>query len=101
MFEARCKKRSCLFQTKLIFLCSPNNPTGTIITAEKFEAFFEKVPKNILVVVDQAYAEYVSASNYPKLLKRLVRESNLMVLRTFSKVYRFICKVTFGRFTVP
>jgi histidinol-phosphate aminotransferase len=74
-------------QTKMVFLCTPNNPTGTIVRAKEFEKFFAKVPKEVLVVVDQAYAEYVNDPEYPQLLKRLARESNLMVLRTFSKVY--------------
>ncbi len=77
-------------KTKLIFICNPNNPTGTIITKNEFESFMEKAaasaPKAI-VVLDEAYFEYVDDKNYPDGTKYLAKYNNLIVLRTFSKIY--------------
>jgi histidinol-phosphate aminotransferase len=73
-------------RTKLIFVCNPNNPTGTMVTAGELDVFLARVPDHVLVVVDEAYYEFVDDPAYPDTL-RYVREgmSNLMVLRTFSK----------------
>ena len=75
-------------RTKLVFVCNPNNPTGTIVTADEVEAFMEWVPDHVLVVFDEAYYELVDSEAYPDTL-RYVREGrgNVMVMRTFSKVY--------------
>jgi histidinol-phosphate aminotransferase len=75
-------------RTKIIFVCNPNNPTGTIVTAAEVEQFMAKVPKTVLVVLDEAYYEFVDSPEYPDSL-RYVREGrkNVLVLRTFSKVY--------------
>ncbi len=73
--------------TKIIFLANPNNPTGTMFTAREFDAFLACVPQHVLVVLDEAYAEYVERSDYSRAIE-LVREGrNVLVLRTFSKVY--------------
>lgn len=74
-------------KTKLIFLANPNNPTGTYFTAEEFTAFMVKVPSEVLVVVDEAYAEYVTTPDYPQPLKLLAKYKNLLITRTFSKIY--------------
>ncbi len=74
-------------KTALIWICNPNNPTGTMITDGELIDFLEKVPKDVLVIVDEAYAEYVSNSDYPNTLKLLKQYPNLMLLRTFSKIY--------------
>lgn len=74
-------------RTRLIIVCSPNNPTGSIVTTDEFVAFMAKVPESILVVLDEAYSEFVtdeSVVNGPSLLSRY---PNLVVLRTFSKAY--------------
>jgi histidinol-phosphate aminotransferase len=74
-------------RTKLIYLANPNNPTGTMFTASEFDAFFRRLPEHLVVVLDEAYYEYVERSDYSASLD-LVREGgNLLVLRTFSKVY--------------
>lgn len=75
-------------RTKVIFVCNPNNPTGTIVTAAEVEQFMAAVPAGVLVVFDEAYYEFVDSVEYPDSL-RYVREGrkNVMVLRTFSKVY--------------
>jgi histidinol-phosphate aminotransferase len=74
-------------KTKIIWLTNPNNPTGTIFAAEDFDAFMEKIPENVLVIVDEAYAEYVADRNFPDSLKHVRAGRNLIVLRTFSKFY--------------
>lgn len=72
---------------KLIFLANPNNPTGTMFTAGEFDAFIARVSANALVVLDEAYAEYVERKDYSRSIS-LVREGrNVLVLRTFSKIY--------------
>jgi histidinol-phosphate aminotransferase len=74
-------------QTNVIWLCSPNNPTGTYIPEKKLTAFLEKVPSDILVVLDEAYYEYVVADDYYDSVNLARRYENLIVLRTFSKIY--------------
>ncbi|MFQ3573116.1 MAG: histidinol-phosphate transaminase [Thermodesulfovibrionales bacterium] len=73
--------------TKIIFIANPNNPTGTMNKKDEFGAFMKKVPDDLLVVVDEAYYEYVLDKNYPDTLKYLAKGKNLLILRTFSKAY--------------
>ncbi|KNF07979.1 histidinol phosphate aminotransferase apoenzyme [Gottschalkia purinilytica] len=74
--------------TKLIWLCNPNNPTGTMFTEEKLLNFLSKVPKDVIVVYDEAYNEYVTSDEYPKnSIELLKKYDNLIILRTFSKIY--------------
>ncbi|CAN5581331.1 histidinol-phosphate transaminase [soil metagenome] len=73
-------------KTKLIYLCNPNNPTGTIFTTEEFDLFIEKVPQNVIVILDEAYFEFAEDySEYPNSM--IYRYDNVITLRTFSKVY--------------
>lgn len=75
-------------KTKLIFICNPNNPTGTIVSKEKIDSFLEKVPSHVVVVFDEAYFEYVDAKDYISGLEYVKKGfKNAIVLRTFSKVY--------------
>ncbi|MGG3801051.1 histidinol-phosphate transaminase [Metabacillus fastidiosus] len=74
-------------QTKIVWVCSPNNPTGTYVTRLSLLSFLEKVPSHVLVVVDEAYYEYVGAEDYPETVPLINKYPNLMVLRTFSKAY--------------
>ena len=73
--------------TKLVFIANPNNPTGTINTGKEFDEFMKLVPEGILVVVDDAYHEYVTADTYPDTLKYLRQGRDIIILRTFSKIY--------------
>ena len=75
-------------RTKLIFVCNPNNPTGTISTAREVEALMARVPDHVLVVFDEAYYEFVDSCDYPDTL-RYVREGrrNVLIMRTYSKIY--------------
>ena len=73
--------------TKMIYLDNPMNPIGTMLTYEEISEFMEKIPKNVLVVFDEAYNEYVNREDYPDSLKFVGKEENVVVLRTFSKLY--------------
>lgn len=74
-------------RTKLVFIANPNNPTGTYNDARTLEAFLERIPVNVVVVLDEAYCEYVERDDYPNGLDYLDRFPNLVVTRTFSKIY--------------
>jgi len=74
-------------KTRLVFICNPNNPTGTFVPLLAIEAFLKICPKDILVVVDEAYYEYVEEKNYFDSLNLLSSYPNLVVLRTFSKAF--------------
>lgn len=75
-------------KTKLIWLCNPNNPTGTIFSDSELSSFLERVPRDIVVVYDEAYSEYAESDDYPKnSLKYLDEYDNLIVMKTFSKAY--------------
>jgi histidinol-phosphate aminotransferase len=73
--------------TKIIYLDNPINPLGTIVKRRELDEFIEKMPENILVVVDEAYNEYITTRDYPDSFKYLRQGKNVMVLRTFSKIY--------------
>lgn len=74
-------------KTKLVFICNPMNPTGTIVTRQQLEPFLEKLPENTLVVLDEAYFHFVSDRNYPDGIDYVRQGKNVIVLRTFSKIY--------------
>ena len=74
-------------KTKLVFICNPNNPTGTHNSEAQLRQFLESISRDVLVVVDEAYYEYVEAPDYPQTLEWLDRYPNLIVLRTFSKIH--------------
>lgn len=74
-------------KTTVVWLCSPNNPTGTYIRDGEIQKFLRSVPKNCLVVLDEAYYEYVVAEDYYDALELVKEFDNLIVLRTFSKIY--------------
>jgi len=73
--------------TKLAIVCNPNNPTGTYSTAAEFAAFLAAVPERVIVLVDEAYYEYVAADDYPQTLALLAKHPNLVIARTFSKIH--------------
>jgi len=74
-------------RTRLLFLCNPNNPTGTIYRRDTFDRFMKAIPSHVLVVVDEAYFEFVTDPEYPDALEYLDGERPLVVTRTFSKIY--------------
>lgn len=74
-------------KTKLIFICNPNNPTGTINTKAELDAFMAKVPEDVIVVFDEAYFEYVDAKDYPDTMEYIRAGRKVIILRTFSKIH--------------
>jgi histidinol-phosphate aminotransferase len=75
-------------RTKLVFLATPNNPTGTTNTREELDAYFDRVPAHVLTVLDQAYLEYVEDPEYPDGIEEYAKAGRrVVVLRTFSKIY--------------
>ncbi|MFC7442117.1 histidinol-phosphate transaminase [Laceyella putida] len=74
-------------KTRLVWVCNPNNPTGTIVSHEALSDFLDRVPPHVLVVVDEAYHEYVTDSAYPDTISLLDYNPQIIILRTFSKIY--------------
>ena len=75
-------------RTKLVYVCLPNNPTGTTNTRAELDAWFERVPDHVVTVLDQAYAEYINAPDYPDGVEEHLKQGRrAVVLRTFSKIY--------------
>lgn len=73
--------------TSVIWLCSPNNPTGNLIKQKDLIGFLNQVPENILVVIDEAYYEYIVDEDYVDTIQLLEKYTNILILRTFSKAY--------------
>ena len=74
-------------RTRLLFLCNPNNPTGTMVSAEEVARLLARVPEHVVVVFDEAYFEYVRSSAFPDSMAYVKQGRNAIVLRTFSKIY--------------
>ncbi|REJ04104.1 aminotransferase class I/II-fold pyridoxal phosphate-dependent enzyme [Microbacterium bovistercoris] len=76
-------------RTRVVIVCTPNNPTGPIVTSAEFAAFLERVPQDVLVILDEAYAEFVTDPEAVDGLEERIFEThpNVVVLRTFSKAY--------------
>ena len=75
-------------RTKLVYIATPNNPTGTMTGRAELDAYFERVPEHVLTVVDQAYFEYIEEPDYPDAVEEYLKAGRrVLVLRTFSKIY--------------
>jgi histidinol-phosphate aminotransferase len=74
-------------RTKVVYLANPNNPTGTMFTAEELDRFLDAIPPRVLVVLDEAYYEYVQSPDYSHSVDYVRAGRNILVLRTFSKVH--------------
>ena len=74
-------------RTKVVIVCTPNNPTGPMVTHTELETFLDAVPSRVLVVIDEAYVEFVTGQDAPRSLDLYRDRPNVMVLRTFSKAY--------------
>ncbi|MEV0692271.1 histidinol-phosphate transaminase [Streptomyces sp. NPDC050388] len=74
-------------RTRLIFVCNPNNPTGTVVRRAELERFLDRVPRDVLVVLDEAYREFIRDPEVPDGVEIYRERSNVCVLRTFSKAY--------------
>ncbi len=80
-------QRAVRKDTRVIFVSNPNNPTGTFVAPDEVRAFLEKVPGDVLVVLDEAYYEYLEPQQQSSSMEWVARFPNLLVTRTFSKVY--------------
>lgn len=80
-------KSAITSSTKIIFVANPNNPTGTYVNHQQMDSFFDGLPKDILVVLDEAYYEYVTQADYPRTINYLEEGRHVIILRTFSKIY--------------
>ena len=78
---------ACGDKTGLVYVCNPNNPTGTIVTGEELAAFFARVPRSATVLVDEAYFHFVEDPGYSSAIDLIERHPNVIVARTFSKIY--------------
>ncbi len=74
-------------KTKMVIICNPNNPTSTIVRQKEVDEFLAKVPDHVLVVMDEAYAEFVSDQGYPNTVEAIQAGKNVLMIRTFSKLY--------------
>lgn len=74
-------------RTKLVFIANPNNPTGTYVPRRHLAAFLDRIPRSVIVVLDEAYHEYVTAEDYPDGTRDFKAHPRLVVLRTFSKIF--------------
>lgn len=74
-------------RTRLLFLCNPNNPTGTMVSAGEVERLLARLPEHVVVVFDEAYFEYVRSAEFPDSMAYVRQGRNAIVLRTFSKIY--------------
>jgi histidinol-phosphate aminotransferase len=75
-------------RTKIVYVCHPNNPTGTMNTRQELDRYWDRVPPHVLTVVDQAYLEYIDDPDYPDAIEEYYKAGrNVLVLRTFSKIY--------------
>jgi histidinol-phosphate aminotransferase len=78
---------ACDAGTGLVYICNPNNPTGTIVTRDELAFFLERVPRSVAVVLDEAYHHFVDDPRYASGFEWLAKAPNLVLVRTFSKVY--------------
>jgi histidinol-phosphate aminotransferase len=74
-------------KTKIVWVCNPNNPTGTVVTREELNDFLKQVPQHVLVVLDEAYIEYTESADLPDGIEVIAEYKNVITLRTFSKIY--------------
>lgn len=74
-------------RTKIVFICNPNNPTGTIACGREIEAFLNEIDPNVMVVFDEAYFEYVDNADFVSGLNHFDRQGRVVILRTFSKIF--------------
>jgi histidinol-phosphate aminotransferase len=75
-------------RTKIVYICNPNNPTGTMNSREELDAYFERVPEHVLTVIDQAYFEYIEEPDYPDAIEEYFKPGKrVATLRSFSKIY--------------
>jgi len=85
-FDLEAIKKKINSKTKLVFIANPNNPTGTYVNKPELEKFLKGLPKNVIVVLDEAYDTFIDVKDYPRGVD-YIKKDNLIVLQTFSKAY--------------
>ncbi|MBI3995592.1 MAG: histidinol-phosphate transaminase [Nitrospirae bacterium] len=86
-FDPEAMAARCTPLTRLVFICNPNNPTGTMITRRELDRLLSRLPQNVLVIMDEAYAEFADDPEFPNTIEEVKRAAPVLVLRTFSKMY--------------
>lgn len=85
--DLEAMKKAISRKTKIVFICNPNNPTGTYVTKGEVDRFLDGLRKDIIVAFDEAYYEYVVADDFPDTLDLLKTHENIIIFRTFSKIH--------------
>lgn len=85
--DLRAMAKAANDRTRLIFIANPNNPTGTYATRNEVDALLESIPEDVIVVIDEAYFEYVEKKDYPDAVELVKQGANVIATRTFSKIY--------------
>ncbi|HIE21710.1 MAG TPA: histidinol-phosphate transaminase [Acidimicrobiia bacterium] len=85
--DLEAMRRAVDESTRVVYLCNPNNPTGTVRSGDEIQAFIEDIPERVLVVVDEAYHEFVTDPSHRSMIPTALERPNVVVLRTFSKIY--------------
>lgn len=80
-------RKSITEKTKIVMICNPNNPTGTIVTESEVAEFMKDIPGHCIVVFDEAYAEFIQASDFPETIKYVKEGRPVIIIRTLSKIY--------------
>jgi histidinol-phosphate aminotransferase len=78
---------ACTSKTGLVYVCNPNNPTGTIVSRDEVADFVDRVPASTLILVDEAYFDFVDDPSYASVLELIPKHPNVVIARTFSKIY--------------
>lgn len=101
-FDLEAMARAVSARTRVVFLTNPNNPTGLIVPRDALTAFLDAVPPDVLVVLDEAYREFADEPGYPDGIQEVVSGRNVLVTRTFSKIYGLAgLRVGYGVGPVP
>jgi len=85
--DLRAMSDAVTSRTRLIFIANPNNPTGTVVSKAELDAFLDRIPDNVMVILDEAYFEFADGPDFPSSLDYLADRTNVIGLRTFSKTY--------------
>ncbi len=86
-FDAEALLKALTPDTAIVFVCNPNNPTGTILSGEEIRSFLDRLPKDVIMVLDEAYGEFVTSPDFQSGRDLIGDYPNLIVTRTFSKIY--------------
>lgn len=86
-YDLEKMKKEVSLKTKIVILCSPNNPTGTIIRKKELEMFLQNCPPHVLIILDEAYSDFVEENDFPNGIQYVLNKFPIIALRTLSKVY--------------